>query len=790
MWRSLALLLALTTTARAQSFPTGSVGLLHSLYVDVQGLGPTNTPGSVSCNDSLTRAQNSISSPWCSLPNGAWSRVLPGDIVWIRAGTYSQIATGVQSGFPKYHLGLTRRGSPTHHIWYSAFPNESPVIVPAVPGGGPANCTQQTTTFGGCQWIGMGLMPVGWIGTDDGTCYTEPATWTKAGICGSDADCGGAVGSCHRNSVECTGQTDCNYYTTINGLHFQHWNYWDSTVGIDSTTARLTYYAIALESAFGNPSQLTIQNNEIDDNSNSFYSRGIENVTFQYNHVHDNHLHGWTSAINLYHMRGAKGGQNIIRGNIVHDNYDVPPPWCLARVCSSGSNSCFDQINGYGAGCTCVVNANCQSGVCQANPGHGCDGVWPANDGESEGNGIIVDTPDGLCAAGSPNAGAFCGFDSDPGCGNTTSCQMATGARALIESNIIYNNYGGCINLTRGQNINFRNNTCYHNNLKHRPDQDGEIITFGAMTMTNNLLVPSDLGSCRCSADSDCNGAGASGHEHCLKGTGSLNGICRTGTLSACTDDSQCAITDGTSGFPAGKMCVPSASFHGYTGAANNTASRWPWLFFQGDNQFSGNLAWNTLQGGVHSLWRRDGTAIARIFTTANYKTDTTTKKCTGGTRASMACVTVGDCPGGSACNTEMFGATDGQSVTWGWAGNGTSVNQVFGDPLFTNAAAGDFSLGVGSPAIGAGDATNRATVDQQQRSWVTTDIGALAFGAGTVTTSTTSTSTTTPTTTSSSTSTTSTSSSTTSTLPGVTTTTLPGHFIHLRGGRWRLKVA
>ena len=131
----------LEASAAEPPFPAEAVGLRQALYVDQHGLGPSDTPGSVTCDDARPRSAVTISTPWCSLTNGAFAQVLPGDIVWVRAGTYTHSATGAQASFPKFAFALTRRGSPTHHIWYSAYPGESVSIEPARPDGGPANCT-------------------------------------------------------------------------------------------------------------------------------------------------------------------------------------------------------------------------------------------------------------------------------------------------------------------------------------------------------------------------------------------------------------------------------------------------------------------------------------------------------------------------------------------------------------------------------------------------------------------------------------------------------------------------
>jgi hypothetical protein len=711
----------LTPTPTPTATPNGGLpdpGLLHSLYIDVQGLGASNppTPGSVVCSDSRTRAQNTQTTPWCTF-SGAFAKVLPGDIVYIRAGTYNQLATNPAS-WTKTILAITRRGSPLHPIWYAAYPGEQPIISPTYtdpPNDAPANCTNNgggTNNFTNCQWMGMNLQPVGWLGTDDGTCYSPSTSWgSKGGACSSDADCGGGVGTCHDNSAECGGgaAVTCKYYVTIDGLKFQDWDYYDSRTTVTSLTARLTQYAIALESSSGTPSEITIQNTEITNSANAIFTQRADGVTIQDNYIHDNVLHGWTSAINMWQMRGVLGRQNIIRRNVIHGISEVTPPWCLSHICSGDpatySNSCFDRDNGYGAGCSCAGgsagtqgDANdgdlaCQSGDCVANPnGGGCDPLWQYGmDAHSEGNGIIIDMPNGLCKPSTGITG-YCTWDSDPVCG-TNACQMARGGSALIENNIIYDNYGSCVNFTRVENVIFRNNLCYHNNLKHRIATDGEIIGLASPQIHNNIIVPSAVGACRCNSDADC----GSPNGQCNP-TWNGTTYCQTGPKSTCTLDSECPTSGGSLGYPSGQLCLLNPALH-LAMTNNSSAERWPWSFYPGDTEIGANLIYSPL-GSSRSLIRLTPGSISELYSVSGFKTATV---------------------------NPLMVATTSFPTNFGWAGNGTSVDQLFGDPLWANAGT-DWNLQSGSPAIDAADTNYQAATDQQEQAWLTDDIGPRAF--------------------------------------------------------------
>ena len=86
------------------------------------------------------------------------------------------------------------------------------------------------------------------------------------------------------------------------------------------------------------------------------------------------------------------------------------------------------------------------------------------------------------------------------------------------------------------------------------------------------------------------------------------------------------------------------------------------------------------------------------------------------------------DCEGGSCTGGEVNAAASDWPMTYGWAGNGGSMPQLFADPSFVDPPR-DLALRSGSPAIGAGDPAQRAALDQRRRAWKAPDIGALGFG-------------------------------------------------------------
>src|SRR5262249_42685181 len=96
-----------------------------------------------------------------------------------------------------------------------------------------------------------------------------------------------------------------------------------------------------------------------------FYTRWVYAFTFEYNYVHDNHTHGWSSPLTFLDPlgHGAGEGTNTVRGNFVAYNTDVPQPFCIAKYCVGGTTDmCDDSVHGFGDLCPCFDNVNCQSG--------------------------------------------------------------------------------------------------------------------------------------------------------------------------------------------------------------------------------------------------------------------------------------------------------------------------------------------------------------------------------------------------------------------------------------------
>ena len=161
-----------------------------------------------------------------------------------------------------------------------------------------------------------------------------------------------------------------------------------------------------------------------------------------------------------------------------------------------------------------------------------------------------------------------------------------------MEANVAYDNFGACFNGTRSANVVFRNNTCWHNGRKKRPDTDAEVTTFGSIALHNNILVPTPMGACKCAQDGDCGGP----HGHC-QSTGGIGAFCRTGARSRCTQDAECPDVPAAAGVPGGKLCLPVQGLELVT-AASDEKNRWPYTFFAGQHRDRGESPLHHHPGG------------------------------------------------------------------------------------------------------------------------------------------------------------------------------------------------
>jgi parallel beta-helix repeat protein len=436
--RLVSILLVLLLAAPVQA------AILRTLYVDTDSLGGT-------CSDAYTAAENAAAAgtkPWCTL-GAAGKEVIAGDRVYVRAGTYggdSEIMTcdGTPPCSAWTTLELVKRGTATNGILYIAYPGETPIIDP------------------------QGSTP----GQGTGNIYGILAGSSAVGLCAGGAN----------QDLDCYDDTDCpgstcdestkDYYTTIDGFKFQNWSYFDPSPTATANSHNDSQYAFVVKKTGPSepvPTDVTIQNCIFTNNNGGgvMHMQAVAGITFQDNLVYDNHTRGWTTAVNLYLIRGqAEGKQNIVRRNVIYDIEDDPPIWCIAKYCS-GSQS-FTTRCSYdlytnttpaspqGYGCMCGQNDHCESNTCTDRATECADGGCPCA-GDTEGHGVI--------------------FDNSAALGD-----------ALIESNVIYNNEGGCITVFKSDNATIRNNTCYENGIRA---SGAEISMFTNNTSVhNNIIVP------------------------------------------------------------------------------------------------------------------------------------------------------------------------------------------------------------------------------------------------------------------------------------------------------------
>lgn len=428
---------ALVLAVLAPAFATAAP--LRTLWVDKSSRGGP-------CSDSYTAAENAASNgtkPWCNL-GIAGRNAIAGDQITVRAATYSDpmvcIGTPGCSGWAV--LELVKKGTQAKPIVYKAYPGETPIIDPA----------------GKEPGVNSGLI----YGVLAGSSY--PSGLCTGGTrkdldCTSGAECPGSGGGTCDKSM--------SLWTTIDGFKFQNWSYYDKSPTATNNNHRTSQYALVIRAAAGTPTDITVRNCEFVNNhgAGALHAYSSGRVTLEYNKIHDNHTHGWGSPFDLWNGRGKAEGPNIIRGNIVYNNEDDPPIFCVPKYCGGSqslTNRCsYDQYTNttpvvpQGFGCTCNANDHCQSGQCitrDCSSGTGgCECI-----GDTEGHGIMFDM------------------------------NLAAGA-AIVENNVVYNNEGACISLFKSDNVVVRNNTCWKNNI--RPGSAEMNAFTNGSSFHNNIFV-------------------------------------------------------------------------------------------------------------------------------------------------------------------------------------------------------------------------------------------------------------------------------------------------------------
>lgn len=281
------------------------------LWVDRNSLGG-------SCSDSRTRNEITKSTPWCTL-SALRDILLPGDVVRVREGIYTEVSNGCGLCWGKAVLQVVVSGTAQQPIKIMAQPGESVVL----------------SGDGGAEY---GILIHG---------ETIPPRHIVI------------------DGFEVTGQSEaCVLVWKTSDVVVRNLDVWNCS-----------------------------------DQGMEFHY--TNRVTIEYCDIHDNHLGGWTSAINLKFCKD----ENIVRGNRIWANTDEDP-------------------------------------------------------NETEGHGIIMDT-----------------------------CLAEGGA--LIESNVIWDNEGYCINIYDSDGGTLRNNTCWKNGAGRF--QTGEVAIVGNdAAVHNNILVSRD----------------------------------------------------------------------------------------------------------------------------------------------------------------------------------------------------------------------------------------------------------------------------------------------------------
>jgi len=463
------------------------------------------------CNDAFTAADNAAatpagSKPWCTLA-AAGKVAEAGDTIVVRGGTYSDpMECGTAPGCSGMCvLELVKKGTAQAPIVYRAHDGETPVIEPR--GAAPRIDPPFGLVYGLCAGI------------------TPPT-----GLCGGGARAGRECTSDDGDSTHGCPGTKCpgccdrspSFHTVIDGFTFRGWSFYDRDPAATNQRHRPSQYAVSLQPGTGMVTDVTLRRAELtgNDGGGAFHARATARVTLEYSHVHHNRTHGWTSAVNFWRSAGRDLGPNVARGNLIHDNQDDPPVWCLPRYCGGDTalagactwdaytNKTAAAPQGYGCGCS--ADADCQSRRCVARDcGPATGGCECA--GDTEGHGIILDVSLGTCAPAKQPA-AVCGWSEDPACNHACTgtgapyaccrgraagacCDDGEAGGFVVESNVIHDNEGNCVSVFKASGALVRNNTCWHN--QRRPG-GGEITAFAnRTTIVNNVAVPRSERSCQ-----------------------------------------------------------------------------------------------------------------------------------------------------------------------------------------------------------------------------------------------------------------------------------------------------
>ena len=298
------------------------------------------------------------------------------------------------------------------------------------------------------------------------------------------------------------------WYWIIDGFTFSNWTYYDDDPTHTNHTAYCTHKPFQVGYDHGCPVtvSITLQNSTFTHNAGGglIWSRGGAGNRWLHNTVYGNHSHGYTTALNHWEAQDTKRNRTTYMwNNVIHDNADTPPPFCMAQACRDGDRIrpspastattpaspargesdcpvghcgpiCYsDPFHNSGTAsqgydCPCQDNDQCATGLTCQSIGGGLSGC-PANEcdctASTEGRGIIVD-------------------------------RGGSGSSVDIRNNVIYGNEGDCISLflSDAHGV-IANNTCFHNAKKN--GTYAELWYAGNYSnVWNNLFVPTVQAAC------------------------------------------------------------------------------------------------------------------------------------------------------------------------------------------------------------------------------------------------------------------------------------------------------
>jgi hypothetical protein len=562
---------------------------LRTRWVDRCGRGTAGVCGSVTCADTGTCTNQNA--PCCTLHYAAGSRsVQAGDRIYVRAGANaSDVYNELDSENGKW-----------------GYATLAPFVKGTARCAGGANAGWGCTSDAGCPGSTCTYNPVQLVAypepdgsraaidprgttppTTGGTNCWGGAPGHYAGIDFNISTCGSGIGNdrteCYGGSQEgkpCSSVSDCAggvacaaspWYWIVDGFTFSNWTYYDDDPTHTNHTAYCTHKPFQVGYDHGCPVtvSITLQNSTFTHNAGGglIWSRGGAGNRWLHNAVYGNHSHGYTTALNHWEAQDTKRNRTTYMwNNVIHDNADTPPPFCMAQACQDGgSHPAFTCLDGDNAGKPCRGESDCPVGhcgpICYSDPYH--------NSGTASQGYACPCQGDDQCATGLTCQSIGGGLS---GCSaNECDCTASTEGRGIIvdrggagssvdiRNNVIYGNEGDCISLflSDAHGV-IANNTCFHNAKKN--GTYAELWYAGNYSnVWNNLFVPTAQAAC------DGNGLehGTGGHvcSHYMRND---TNDCGGGTVSLGCNPTGIQYYDGGGLWTWGEPSLPATNAEGH----------------------------------------------------------------------------------------------------------------------------------------------------------------------------------------------------------------------------------